>query len=225
MQNYSGVVAGILAGYPTQIVPADQEEDGKAQLTRQAAWDIFQQNPNIGLMSKTSGNNVHGLTVDVIMDKSDGSGADIASSRPDAPGFVEITSVWSAYPPNSDPAWLSRWVTPTAELAALPGPMGGDEPEPPDPPDPPDPQPIPPPDFSQLPKVWSPSGYEPRTLGWYTEQAIGLETIYRVLFNGRQADFGGAGNWEFHIVEEQQPVDWIVEQFMESDEYKALHGE
>lgn len=140
MQNYSSIVSVTLAGFSTQTVPTDQEEEGKAQLCRQAGWTIHQQNANIGYLRKDSGNAVAGLTVDVLMDKSDGSAADMASSTPvGAPaGHVTITAPWSPYPVNTDPAWLARWVKPTAELANLPGPLsGGASPDPPEPPTPP----------------------------------------------------------------------------------------
>lgn len=221
MQNYSSVVAGVLASFPTNIVLAEEEEEGKAQLTRKAAWAITQENPNIGLMSKTSGNAVAGLTVDVIMDKSDGSGADIASSKPEAPGFVTITSVWSTYLPNIDPEWLSRWVKPTQELANLPGPMSDAEPEPPDPPEPPPgpqpPNPPPPP----IPADWSTA--DRLSLQWYSEGGLTLNLIYLNLL-WRPADPGGWGNWWFHIIEEAWTVAQVADAFRASDEYKAIHG-
>src|SRR5262245_60749014 len=131
MQNYSSYVAAALARYQSPVVYADQEEPGKAQLTRAAAWDIFQVNPNIGLKAKTSGNQVAGLTVDTLLDRTTGEVVDIATSRPDPPGCVTILAGWYPYAPN--PAEVVNWVAPTQELADMAGPMVPISDPPPDP--------------------------------------------------------------------------------------------
>ena len=124
MYNYQSVVADILATqFVSPVVTAADEEAGKAQLLFAAVWQIHQTNPNIGLVEKTSGNAIDGMTVDVMMDKTDGSAADCSSSTPDAPGYVRITTPWSPYAANMDPAWLTRWRAPTQTLATKPTPM------------------------------------------------------------------------------------------------------
>ena len=128
MDNYASVVAQVLASFPSQKVPSDREEEGKAQLTRVAAWQIHQQNPNVGLLSKPGGNQVGGLAVDVLIDRSDGSSVDCASSTPDGAGSVRIRAVWLPNAPNPDAVWLARWVQPTAALAGAPGPLKSETP-------------------------------------------------------------------------------------------------
>lgn len=132
MQNYSGMVQRVMGEFLSTVVPTAREEEAKAQLTRRAAWQIHLENPNIGLLRKETGNNVAGLSVDIIMDRSDGSIADVASSTSvgQAPGMLRIVSVWVPQPPNIDPPWLARWVEPTEALARLPGPMTVADPEP-----------------------------------------------------------------------------------------------
>lgn len=121
MQNYSGTVVSVLATqFADQVVPTSEEEAGKAQLTRAAAWAIHQQDPSVGLCSKLTGNQVHGLSVDTIVDRT-GSLVDIATSKPEAAGMVRILPGWFTYPLNPDDA--QKWTQPTAALAALPGPM------------------------------------------------------------------------------------------------------
>ena len=96
----------------------------------------------------------------------------------------------------------------------------------PPPPPPPETTSAPLPDLSKLPATWSPSNYPLRSLGFYTEAAIALEQIYRVVF-GRAADWGGAGNWMYHIIEQtgiSTPA-WVAEQFMQSPEFYQLHPE
>lgn len=125
MQNYSADVAEILdRAYQSPVVLRDQEETGKAQFTRRAAWDLHQKDPNIGLVTKTSGNQVGGLSVDLLMDKSDGSWTDVASKSDVDAAHVEIRSVWVPHggeEPNSPSVTL--WVQPTQALADQPGPL------------------------------------------------------------------------------------------------------
>jgi hypothetical protein len=220
MHNYQSVVQQVLAGYVSPVVTLAQEEEGKAQLTRAAAWQIYQSNPNIGLVAKDSGNQVLGLTVDVLMDRTDGSAADMASSTPDAPGYVRITTPWSPYPANHDPAWLGKWRQPTQELAQYPGPMvpahapEPPEPEPPPGPQPPDPMPPMPVDWSSAPRL---------SLEWYSEGGHSLNDVYLNLL-WRDADPGGWGNWWYWIVEQSWTVAQVSAEIMNSDEYKILHG-
>jgi hypothetical protein len=119
MENYAAIVQQTLAEFETVTVPTDRLEEGKAQLTRRAAYALNRINPNIGLLRKTGGNAVEELSVDVIMDRSDGTWADIASSSGDV-----VRAVWVHHGERStDRAWLALWVEPTAHLADLAGPM------------------------------------------------------------------------------------------------------
>lgn len=229
MQNYQSTQAQVVAVFETMVVPANQEEQGKAQLTRATAWQIhLTKNPNIGLLSKTSGTQVGGLSVDVLMDRTDGSWVDCASSRPAADSNVEILPVWVDHPEsNLDPAWMSRWVQPTPELANAPGPLKikGTPPKPPDPPVPipptPPVEPMPP-----MPTEWSSAPF--RSMAWYSDMSPRLDAVYCNLFTApgkplRHGDYGGWGNWVWHIVEMEESVDQVVAEMKQSDEYKALH--
>lgn len=100
-------------GFPFHFTLNEEQE--KARLTRRAAWLIHQLNSNIGLLSKTTGNQVDELSVDIIIDKISGEFADVASSEPLRNG-VRIIPVWI---PKSDPSLIDRWVQPTKFLAGL----------------------------------------------------------------------------------------------------------
>jgi hypothetical protein len=131
MDNYAGIVAQVLASqFSDPVVSTAEEEDGKAQLTRAAAYEIAKTDPNVGLRRKTSGNQVAGLSVDTIVDRTSGQVVDIATSRPEGPGTVRILPGWYDY--GNNPAEIPSYVQPTAALAALPGPMPptGFEPDP-----------------------------------------------------------------------------------------------
>ena len=86
-------------------------ENQKAYLTRRAAYYLNQIDNNLGLLSKTTGNNVMGLSTDIVI-KRNGDYYDIAT---DFAGLVR--------PVNSDivsdPSLASRWIQPTKELAGL----------------------------------------------------------------------------------------------------------
>jgi hypothetical protein len=153
MEDYSALVVIareqlIAEGHP-MTVPADKEEEGKALLCRRAAWLVWNVDHNVGLFKKTSGNNVQGLSVDILVDKRDGSFADCASSRNNGDGTVDIIKVWVSNPPDQNTSDTSRWVQPTAALA------GVGEPVPVEPPVVPVPVPNPPsggnPGFPELP--------------------------------------------------------------------------
>jgi hypothetical protein len=94
------------------LKPVEAEEN-KARLTRRAAYLIHQVNPNIGLLRKETGNNVMGLSVDLILDRTNGEFADIASDVDDGDGFRRTTAVFI---PKHDPALMPRWVQPTPLL-------------------------------------------------------------------------------------------------------------
>lgn len=137
-------------------------------------------------------------------------------------GWVDCLA--NAGPPSNvnAPAWQwhdsaappeSTTVGPWNIDAELAGPID----LPPPPPTPPTPQP----DESGLPTTWSTAPY--LSLQWYTEMAASLEQVYRILLR-RPADWGGAGNWVYHIVQGDRDPAWVIARFKESDEYKARHG-
>ena len=107
------------------IVPVapgpDQEravEEQKAFLTRRAAWYLFNVDNGYGLLSKTSGNNVGGLSVDITLHKPEGTAYDIATDI-EVGGGARMAAPVNAGG-NIDTSLLPRWVQPTAELAGLP---------------------------------------------------------------------------------------------------------
>jgi hypothetical protein len=117
MENYSEFVHRALEQLGTLRVQGEREaEENKARLTRRAAYLIHQANPNIGLLRKETGNNVMGLSVDLILDRTNGEFADIASDVDDGDGFRRTTAVFI---PKHDPALIPRWVQPTPALAGL----------------------------------------------------------------------------------------------------------
>jgi hypothetical protein len=117
MENYSEFVHRALEQLGTLRAQGEREaEENKATLTRRAAYLIHQVNPNIGLLRKETGNNVMGLSVDLILDRTNGEFADIASDVDDGDGFRRTTAVFL---PKHDPALMPRWVQPTAALAGL----------------------------------------------------------------------------------------------------------
>jgi len=130
MENFSQTVQTafdqlVSEGFP--LLSTNREEEEKARLTRRAAWLIHQIDRNIGLLQKTSGNNVLGLSVDIIIDKTNGDFADVASSEEIGAGNRRIMPVWV---PKNDTNLISRWVQPTPELADI---TPGSSPQPPDP--------------------------------------------------------------------------------------------
>lgn len=138
MDNYSAIVAQVLSeDFTSPVVVAEQEEQGKAQLTRAAAWEIYKIDSRVGLLRKTSGNQVHDLATDVLLDRSDGSWVDITRATGVGNPTVTIVAQWLHNSGNGVP---TGWVQPTLELALMPGPMPRadgqippqPEPEPPD---------------------------------------------------------------------------------------------
>jgi hypothetical protein len=117
MENYTEFVHRALEQLGTLRSQGEREaEENKARLTRRAAYLIHQANPNIGLLRKETGNNVMGLSVDLILDRTNGEFADIASDVDDGDGFRRTTAMFM---PNHDPALIPRWVQPTAALAGV----------------------------------------------------------------------------------------------------------
>lgn len=90
---------------------SQQIENQKAYLTRRAAYYLNLIDSNIGLLSKTTGNNVMGLSTDIVM-KRDGDYYDIAT---DSAGLVQPVNSGVTH----DSSLVSKWVQPTLELAGL----------------------------------------------------------------------------------------------------------
>ena len=122
MPDYGGIAHSVAARY-NLIVPADQEEQGKAQLCRAIAWEVYQQDPNCGLFKKTGGNNVMGMSTDVIVQKPDGSFADCTSSDNNGDGTMTIKATWGTKAPDVRTSDMDRWIQPTQALADAPGPL------------------------------------------------------------------------------------------------------
>jgi hypothetical protein len=118
--DYSDIVATVLARY-NPVVPAADEEAGKAQLTRAVAWEIYQTDPNIGLLFKDYGNQVLNFSVDLIVQQTNGDIADVASSHNNGDGTVTITAIWGPHAGDDD--LRARWRQPTLALAETAGPM------------------------------------------------------------------------------------------------------
>lgn len=91
-------------------------EQHKALLTRRAAYYLNQLDSNYGLVSKTTGNNVIGLSTDIVAHKQKPIFWDIATDV-DAGNGLRV-----AKPINSNEvagSLIDRWVQPTKELAGL----------------------------------------------------------------------------------------------------------
>lgn len=117
-------------GFIKELPPGHQEEveDQKGILTRRAAYYANIQDPQYGILEKTSGNNSEGYSVDIIISNS-GLFYDVATDN----GRIAIPINGG---PASDPALIPRWRQPTRELAGIgtepePEPEPGPEPEPP----------------------------------------------------------------------------------------------
>lgn len=226
MQNYSSIFQEVLAEFESNYVPGDQGDAGKGQVTVRAGLRIFQnQDSDIGYIAKTSGQtNFHGVSVDALQDKSDGTGADFLTDELQSDGRRLIKLAYSVYPappPGIDPK--KGWVQPEERYLSYPGPMKLRVPIPPEP-IPPQPAPIEP--MPPMPTVWSTQPF--RSIGWYDEMSPALDAIYCNLFTRpghplRHADFGGWGNWIWHIVEMGESVAQVVEEMKQSDEYHSVH--
>jgi hypothetical protein len=121
--DYLAMVEDALAAFDP-VVPIADEDAAKAQLTRAAAWAIWQVDPNIGLLEKTYGTQVNDRSIDVIVQMTDGSFADCASSSDNGDGTKTIVATWGTHAPDSNTSDESRWIIPTATIAAESGPMG-----------------------------------------------------------------------------------------------------
>ena len=118
MDNYLDTVQLALEQLGTLRASDEREvEEHKAKLTRRAGYLINKKNPNIGLLKKDTGNQVMGMSVDLIIDRTTGDFADIATDVDDGDGFRRIAA---QFIPNRDAALIPRWVCPTPSMAGLP---------------------------------------------------------------------------------------------------------
>jgi hypothetical protein len=106
--------------YVGASAPQDIIENQKAYLTRRAAYYLNLINPDFGLLSKTTGNNVMGLSTDIVV-KHNGNYYDIATDAAIGNDSRLVQPVNSSV--VSDPLLASRWVQPTKELAGLTSPI------------------------------------------------------------------------------------------------------
>lgn len=77
-------------------------DDGKAAFTRASAWALFQRDAHWGLVRKTSGSNVLGLSTDLVVWAGTGEIVDIAT---------DTGVIWGD---DKDPIDPGRWVPPRA---------------------------------------------------------------------------------------------------------------
>jgi len=118
------VASGDITVVPPGPNQAQTVDEQKAFMTRRAGYYLNQVDAGYGLLSKTTGNNVMGLSVDFILHKPEGGGYDIATDV-QVPNGATVRPVNSGMSPSAD--LLPRWVQPTKELAGL----NGDTPPPP----------------------------------------------------------------------------------------------
>jgi hypothetical protein len=232
MANYSQVFADTLAEFESNLVPGDQGDAGKGQVTARAGYKIHATNSNVGYITKQPGQTqYYGIAVDALHDKSDGTGADYLTDELQADGQRLIKVAYTPYPPPppGTPLPPSNWLAPTAAYLDYPGPMTlkGSAPEPPDGPD--DGRPDQYPDNAPWPApvilpTWATEGTGLYSLDWYAQMSGNVENIYLTLL-WRWSDFKGAANWLYHIRENQMSPAAMTDAIMASDEYKALHGE
>jgi hypothetical protein len=101
----SQVVRDVLAELG-QLPPT---EESKALLTRMSCWRLHQSEPSWGLVRKTSGNQVRGLSTDLIMWRPTGEIVDVTT---DDGGRIQ--AMWGVRAPQ-DALPPDRWVAPTPE--------------------------------------------------------------------------------------------------------------
>jgi hypothetical protein len=92
-------------------------EGQKAYLTRRAAYYLNLINPDLGLLSKITGNNVMGLSTDIVV-KHNGDFYDIATDVATGDNNKRLVQPVNAGIDN-DPLLASKWIQPTKELAGL----------------------------------------------------------------------------------------------------------
>ena len=100
----------------------DAVEQDKGLLTRRAGYYVFAlEDPTIGLLEKTTGNNSLGYSVDLLLRRLDGTFWDVATDKDGC--AVPL----NGGPSGPDPELIPRWRTPSAELAQIPPEAGGND--------------------------------------------------------------------------------------------------
>lgn len=111
----------------------DAGEEGKAQLTRLAGHLMKERGINAFLFKKDPpGNQVNGRSVDLIILPDEGKHVDVATDVKDGSGGFIIQAQWIEYALDGNTSNRDRYITPTAQIAAEPGPMQLSQSVPPD---------------------------------------------------------------------------------------------
>jgi hypothetical protein len=122
MPDYASFVDTALAKFVSPVVALADGDAGKAQLTRQVAWDIYQVDPNIRLFQKTGGAQVYGMSTDLVVQGTDGSFADVTTFD-DTIDPTTIETTWITHGPDIRTSDSGRWIVPTEAIAMMAGPM------------------------------------------------------------------------------------------------------
>lgn len=94
-------------------IPEEVEQD-KGLLTARAGYYVYlDEDPTVGLLEKTTGNNRLGYSVDLLIRRLDGTFWDVAT---DKNGMAQPLN---GGPSGPDPELVPRWRVPTAELAQV----------------------------------------------------------------------------------------------------------
>lgn len=127
MQDYTQQFREALAEFESPIVHAGEEDAAKGQVTVLAGFRIHQiYDPNVGYIRKHAGQTQFaGVSVDALLDQSDGSGADFLTDVDVGNNLREIRVVFTRYPPAKLGTRLppDNWVQPTLEHVNTPGPL------------------------------------------------------------------------------------------------------
>ena len=117
-KSYDELVSlGIIHDIPFSLNQETEVNEQKAYLTRRAAYYLNQVDPDYGLLAKTTGTNVQGLSTDIILRKKSGIYYDIATdvSLPNNYRAIRITNSGAAV----DISLIPNWIQPTKELAGI----------------------------------------------------------------------------------------------------------
>src|SRR4030095_4887173 len=123
MANYSHVFPETIDEFVSPVVPGDQADARKGQVTARAGYKIHLTNPNVGYIGKNPGQTqYHGIAVDALTDRSDGTGADYLTDilQPDGPRLIAVA--YTPYPHQNVPP-EAGWVEPTEVYLTYPGPL------------------------------------------------------------------------------------------------------
>lgn len=148
MQNYSEVFAATLDEFVSPIVPGDQGDAGKGQVTARAVYTIHTTiDRDVGYISKNPGQTqYHGIAVDACLDRLDGTGADYLTDELQPDGTRLIKLAYTPYPPPAPgtPLPPANWVEPTPDMLDKGGPLTLKAAQPPVP------EPVPPADNAEV---------------------------------------------------------------------------